>query len=257
MHVTDGITASIVSHGQMRLANALIEDIVRHCGQHLKRLIVTVNVPEADPVRAEGAPFELVVLRNERPLGFGANHNRAFAHCDTTFFAVLNPDLHLADDALGRMLAARQPGDGVLAPVILNTDGTSADAARRVPTPLRLALRRLQRRPHAADPDFDWLAGMCLVLDSEAFGSIGGFDARYHLYCEDVDLCLRMQLAGWRLHRVAGARLTHDARRHSHRSARYLWWHVQSLLRLWTSRVLWSYLARRRQLRLLRRADPG
>jgi hypothetical protein len=96
--------------------------------------------------------------------------------------------------------------------------------------------------------DYDWLAGMCLVMNSEAFGSVGGFDERYFLYCEDTDLCLRLQLAGWRLRHVPNVRVVHDARRASHRALRPFLWHVTSLLRLWTSSPYWSYLRRRHRL---------
>jgi N-acetylglucosaminyl-diphospho-decaprenol L-rhamnosyltransferase len=246
-----GLTVSVVSHGQMPLVNSLVADLILHAAPQLKRLIVTLNVPESGQIRAEGAPFEVVVRRNEHPLGFGANHNRAFQHCETEWFAVLNPDLRLTDDALGLLLSAREAGDGLIAPVILNADGTPADSARRVPTPVSLARRRLRRRAHGPDDDFDWLAGMCLVLSSEAFRSLGGFDERYFMYCEDIDLSLKMRLAGWLLHRVAAARVVHDARRDSHRSATHLQWHVASLIRFWTSAVFWSYLRRRRELAAL------
>jgi GT2 family glycosyltransferase len=252
------LTASVVSHGQVELVNTLIADLVRCTCPQLKRLVVTLNVPEAGSVRADGAPFEVLVLRNDVALGFGANHNRAFGHCNTAWFAVLNPDLRLPDHALEAVLAAAEPGDGLLAPLILNADASLADSARRLPTPLQIVARRLRSGAGGPDPDFDWLAGMCLLLNSDAFRSLGGFDQRYFMYCEDVDLCLRMQLAGWRLHQVTDVRLVHDARRDSHRSVRYLSWHVASLLRLWTSRAFWSYLFRsgkRGRLRKTRRAS--
>jgi len=116
------LTASVVSHGQMRLVNTLIADLIRHAGPPLKRLVVTLNVPQAEVLRADGAPFEVITLRNDRALGFGANHNRAFRHCNTDWFVVLNPDLRLSDDALGSLLAACEPQDG---------PGRPADSERR------------------------------------------------------------------------------------------------------------------------------
>jgi hypothetical protein len=251
-----GLTASVVSHQQATLVNLLIADLVRYADPQLKRLVVTLNVPEPEAIRAESAPFEVVVLRNDRPLGFGANHNRAFGHCRTAWFAVLNPDIRLSPNTLGMLLATRQAKDGLIAPQILNVDGSPADSARRLPTPLQVAKRRLMRRG-SRDPNFEWLAGMCLVLNSETFRSLGGFDQQYFMYCEDTDLCLRMQLAGWCLRYVPSVRLVHDARRASHRSLRHLLWHVASLLRLWTSAPFWSYLRRRRQLVTQRQTGPG
>jgi N-acetylglucosaminyl-diphospho-decaprenol L-rhamnosyltransferase len=252
----DHITASVVSHGQMALVNLLIDDLVRHPAPQLRRLVVTLNLPEAAPERAHDAPFEILLIRNERPRGFGANHNQAFEHCGTGWFAVLNPDLRFSSDALGELLAAA-PGAGLLSPKIVDANGNAADAARRLPTPWRVAARRLRRVRAGPDDDFDWLAGMCLLMDARAFRSISGFDERFFMYCEDTDLCLRMQLAGWRLRWIRRIRVVHDARRESRRSLRYLGWHVASLLHLWTSRVFWTYLFRRRRLDPMRQAEPG
>jgi N-acetylglucosaminyl-diphospho-decaprenol L-rhamnosyltransferase len=252
-----GLTASIVSHGQMGLANKLIGDLIRYSGPQLRRLVVTLNVPEPEPVRAEGASFEVVVLRNNHPHGFGANHNNAFRHCNTEWFAVLNPDIRLSSDALGLLVAAGDPHDGLIAPQILNADGGVADAARRLPTPLQIAARRMMRRQQGPAADFEWVAGMCFLLSSEAFRSLGGFNERYFMYCEDTDLCLRLQLAGWSLRRVPDVRVAHDARRASRHSLRYLLWHVASLTRLWTSAPYWSYLRARERFAALRQTGPG
>ena len=256
MRLTDGIsagiTASVVSHGQIELVNALIGDLIRYASAPLRRLVVTLNVPEPAPAGCGPAPFEIRIVRNERPLGFGANHNRAFLHCDTPWFAVLNPDLRFQSDALGLLLASSEPGDGLLAPLVLNADGTAADAARRLPTPAGVLRRRLRPRSNRPDPDFDWLAGMCLLVNAEAFRSLGGFDERFFMYCEDTDLSLRMQLAGWRLRQVPGVSLVHDARRQSRRSGRHLRWHVASMLRLWASPVFRHYARQRDELGPLR-----
>jgi N-acetylglucosaminyl-diphospho-decaprenol L-rhamnosyltransferase len=241
----------------MQLANLLIRDLIQHASAKLSRLVLTQNIPEPEPVNTDGASFEVIVLRNSRPLGFGANHNRAFRHCNTGWFAVLNPDLRLSYDALGQMLQAGTPRDGLIAPLILNADGSAADSTRRLPTPLQVMKRRLFRQRRDPDPDFEWLAGMCLLINSEAFRSVGGFDQRFFMYCEDVDLSLRMQLAGWCLRHVPGIHLTHDARRASHRSLRHLLWHVASLMRLWTSATYWSYLPARHRLGALRQTGAA
>jgi len=255
MSVQSQITASVVSHGQAPLVNTLIEDLIRHPSPHLRRLIVTINVPEAEALRTDTAPFEILVVRNESAHGFGANHNRAFQHCETAWFAVLNPDLRLGGDALGALLQASAPSVGLLSPMILDADGDPADAARRLPTPWRVAARRLRREPQGPDADFDWLAGMCLLANAQAFRALGGFDERFFMYCEDTDLCLRMMQAGWALRWVKRIQVVHDARRQSRRSLRYLSWHIESMLHLWFSRSFWTYLIRRQHFRPLRQVE--
>jgi N-acetylglucosaminyl-diphospho-decaprenol L-rhamnosyltransferase len=242
------ITASIVSHGHGDLVDRLIGDLVRCASPGLTHLVLTLNLPEPEPPCLAAAPFQVHVRRNTAPLGFAANHNRAFAACTTPWFAILNPDLRLDTDVFSSMVDAAGPRDALLAPRVVEVDGTFADAIRRLPTPWQLMIRLLGRREPAPLAQADWLAGMCLLARSEAFAAVGGFDQRYRLYCEDVDLCLRLRLAGWRMRLVPEAVVEHAAQRASRRSLRHLHWHVSSLLRLWTSTAFWRYLAARKEM---------
>jgi GT2 family glycosyltransferase len=76
------------------------------------------------------------------------------------------------------------------------------------------------------------------------FAALGGFDERYFMYYEDVDLCARVREAGLDVRLDPAARAVHAAQRDSHRRPRYLAWHLRSMLRFWTSAAYAS--ARRR-----------
>jgi GT2 family glycosyltransferase len=86
--------------------------------------------------------------------------------------------------------------------------------------------------------------GFFLLLRAEAFQAVRGFDENYFMYCEDVDLSIRLQLAGWRLAQ-GDATVTHVNHAASHRNLRHLAWHVSSLLRLWRSPVYAQVLRRK------------
>lgn len=77
----------------------------------------------------------------------------------------------------------------------------------------------------------DWIAGMFLLFRSEAFRSVHGFDERYFLYYEDVDLCRRLRRRGDRVVYVPDAEVVHDARRASHRDLAQMRHHVASIVR--------------------------
>jgi hypothetical protein len=250
------VTASIVSHGQGELVDYLIGDLIRSCASRVARLVVTLNVPEREPRALAHAPFEIIVLRNAAPLGFGANHNQAFRHCETPWFAILNPDLRADADFIGVLIAAAHPDDALLSPLILDAEGRKADAVRPLVTPWQMMRRALGERRRATTEAADWLAGMCLLARADAFRTVGGFDLRYFMYCEDVDLSLRMQIAGWRLAVVEDARVVHSARRASRQSARHFRWHVASLLHLWMSRTYWRYQRCRAALQRVRGLVP-
>ncbi len=236
--VRDGLVVSVVSHGHGDLVRALLRDLARHCAGSVARVVLTLNLP-GEPAPAEAAegaawPFALELRRNARPLGFGANHNRALAGGAEPFVCILNPDVRLlpgADPLAALVAAARRPGVGCAYPVQLDGAGRVQDSERALPTPAALWRRRVLGR---AEARVDWVNAACLVLPRAVWEAVGGFDERYHMYCEDVDLSLRLRLAGWALAR-APVPIEHAAQRASRKGLRPLVWHLRSLWRLWRS----------------------
>lgn len=248
-------TLSVVSHGQGALVQALLSDLANLAPPLLAQVIVTRNIPEA-PIRPPSDfPVPLRFIDNPHPKGFGANHNAAFSLARSGWFAVVNPDIRLPSDPFPALSQAGQGGIGLVAPQVIEVDGRTADSARALPTPLALLRRHLGVAQDAAPPA--WFAGMFVVVRREAFEAVGGFDDRYHLYCEDVDLCARLRLGGWLLRQAPEARVIHDARRASRRSLRHLAWHLESLARLWTSDAWRRYRALLERERRARRQQPA
>jgi N-acetylglucosaminyl-diphospho-decaprenol L-rhamnosyltransferase len=237
------LTLSVVSHRQAALVEALLGDIGLRVRTPL-RVIVTVNVPETLPFRGGDFTFPLEILHNAAPKGFGANHNAAFKHCRDSHFCILNPDVSLPDDPFPPLLEAlaRDSKLGLVAPLIVDPNGVVEPSSRPFPTPafiLRKALFGPPHQPHypiAQEPvSPDWVAGMFMLLPARVFAALGGFDERYFMYYEDVDLCARVREAGLDVRLDPAARAVHAARRDSHRRPRYLAWHLRSMLRFWMS----------------------
>ena len=234
---------SIVSHRQGELVGRLLRDL-KHVSPPLEaEIVVTLNVDEAAPDPKEhGLPVRLI--RNRSPRGFAANHNAAFRSARSRWFCVLNPDLRLAANPFPLLLSLLSiPGHALVAPAVVNASGMIEDSARKMPTPRSILWKALTGR---APIDYelrdelvypDWVAGMFMLFDSGAFAENRGFDERYFLYYEDVDLCCRLRLSGRRIVLDPRVRVVHDARRASHRDLRYLRWHLSSMLRFFNSPI--------------------
>jgi GT2 family glycosyltransferase len=231
------VTVSIVSHGQWHLAAPLLDQLERLCGEWIARVVLTRNLPEELPVSLPMGD-RLTRIDNPSPRGFGANHNAAFAHCESPWFLVLNPDIRLHADPFADLLGQASSRTGLVAPRVREPGKPAPEFHRRLPTPLELWRRRLPGHRPPTQPA--WVPGMFMLLRREAYQALGGFDARYHMYCEDVDLCARLQLAGWELHAADDIVVGHDAQRASNRALKPLVWHVTSLLRLWTTPAFWQ-----------------
>ena len=243
MSSSKSITVSIVSHGQQALVLPLLEQLDRLCAQSVAKVVLTMNLPEHDLLvdRAFCIPIERIA--NERPRGFGANHNAAFERCHTDWFLVLNPDIRLDMDVLAALLALAHADSGMLAPRIMEPGKALPEPHRAMLTPSEILQRN--RPGYLAPSRPAWVPGMFMLFRALAFTQIRGFDARYFMYGEDFDICARLQLAGWQMHVVEHLRVRHEAQRASRRQLRHLSWHFRSLIKVWCSSAFWRY----RQLR--------
>ncbi len=236
------VTVSIVSHGQLQLVLPLIEQLSLHSGFVIDKVLLTLNLPESESAVSCDAKFPISTIRNAQPKGFGANHNYAFQYCSTPWFLVLNPDIRLHSDVLTALLAVADTRSAVLAPRIFEPGKKSPEAHRKLITPLEIIDRK---RPAYLPPSKpEWIPGLFMLLRQAAYLQVQGFDSkRFFMYGEDFDISARMVLAGWNLQIVEDVVATHEAQRASHAKAGHLYWHVKSLLKIWSSPVFWRYRA--------------
>lgn len=240
---------SIVSHHQGDLVFKLLQDLERLCPSMDFKVIVTENIPEPLSFSKNDFDFKLKIIENPFPKGFAANHNAAFRSDRSEFFGVLNPDLRLVQNPFVLLLPHLTDSRiGLIAPKILDGMNIVEDSARLLPTPFRL-LKRYWRGKRERRSDYtmgdlvfspDWVAGIFLLFPSRVFGELNGFNERYFIYFEDVDLCSRLRLAGYKIILDPRVPVVHNARRTSHKNLRYLKWHIASGLRFFSSRVFWT-----------------
>jgi hypothetical protein len=230
-------TVSVVSHGQNALVNGLLADLAGLCPQPMD-IILTENIADPVPLLPPPGPHRFTVLANDQPKGFGANHNAAFTRCGSDVFFVVNPDIRLREDPFPT-LEARLDRKGACAagPLVRNVKGEIEDSARRFPTVSRLAAKLVHG---SAGPDYpidqgplevDWLAGMFIGFRRDAYAQVRGFDERYFLYYEDVDICRRLHSHGCKVVYDTTVSVIHQARRASRRDPRLMRIHAASALR--------------------------
>jgi N-acetylglucosaminyl-diphospho-decaprenol L-rhamnosyltransferase len=236
------VTVSIVSHRHWDTVRPLLQQLSMWCAPWIDRVILTLNLPEDVQLDAD-LEFPVEVLHNARPRGYGANHNTAFTRHATEWFLVMNPDVRLQHDVIGALIARAAADAGLLAPRVQEPGRTEPEPFRTLVTPAELVRRRIRRHVPPAYPS--WIAGMFMLFRSAAYRDLRGFDERFYMYCEDVDLCVRLQLAGWKMQVATDTVVLHHANRQSHSSLPALLWHLSSFMKLWTSHTFWEY--RRRQ----------
>lgn len=242
---------SVVSHGHGAAVRALLAGLAGQLDPARHEVLVTLNRSEADADLESAWPGPYRLIRNPRPQGFAANHNAALRQARGRWLAAIDPDLQFQGNPFPRLAQAlADPHAGIVATRVLDERGEVADHARLRPSVLRLLRRHVADEELAYDEtlerelDVDWVAGLFMAMRRDTFDRLGGFDTRYHMYCEDVDLCLRAWNAGLAVRVVPASWIVHPARRQSLRRAQHFFWHVRSLARLWTSTAYQTFQPR-------------
>ncbi len=232
-------TISVVSHEHGDDIPNLLADLTAFGSQSICEVVVTLNVPEAELsewIEAHDWPFRVSLIHNLSPMGYGANHNQAFGKCKSPYFCVVNPDIRLTRDPFPRLIEALNFSDvGCAYPLQSDGHGRPTDYARAVPTPLTLARRYFVPSSRKKPQPHHWINGAFMLFKSTTFSLIDGFDANYFMYCEDVEICLRLYLKGLRILPVEQAVVLHAAQHASRRHFKHFKWHISSLWRLWHS----------------------
>ena len=214
------VSAVVVSHGHPAELARSLPTLVPQVDETL----VIANLPGS----VRDLPAGVRVLDNARPLTFAANVNLGIASTVGEYVLVSNPDALAEPDAVNRLVdfAAEHPRCGIAGPQMRWPDGAWQPSRRRFPTVRgtivrRTPLRRLrppyetQREHYALDErqtmpvQADWMLGAFLLMRRAMLDEIGGWDAGYRHYCEDIDLCYRAAQAGWERWYVPDAVVTH------------------------------------------------
>lgn len=172
---------------------------------------------------AAAALGEARVVRRAANGGFAAGVNEVLRGFEGRWLAVINPDLVVPRGGLDSLVDALAafPGAGLVGPRVLDPAGRPEATTGWFPTLERerahawyldhLLGREGRRRhlPPSGGP-VDWLSGCAWLVSGDAIRDVGPLDEEYFLYFEDVDYCLRLQKAGWRVVAATGVTMVHD-----------------------------------------------
>ena len=221
------VSAVIVSFEAREELLRCLQALERHAGLAWEAIVVD-NASSDGSAEAARAAFPAVqVVDAGANLGFARASNLGLARARAPFVLLLNPDAELQPGclpALASLLEAR-PELALVGPRTLGGDRTPQVSFGEGLTPwLELRQRRLvaglrARRPLALrlaaaaarqECEPGWISAACALARRSALEAVGGFDEGFFLYEEDVDLCLRLRLAGWRLLFTPEAEVVHQ-----------------------------------------------
>ncbi len=192
----------------------------------------------------------VVYIFTGKNLGFGAGHNVAIASAKgiSEFHLVLNADVEFKGNILDQIYVYMKEHEeiGLLAPKIFNPDGTLQYSAKLLPTPANLIIRRfvpIKAIQEAMDYtyemkafDFDriievpYVMGCFMFINSRVFEKVQGFDERFFMYPEDIDLTRRIH-EHYKTIYYPHVTIVHKHGKGSYKSRKLLYYHVSSMIR--------------------------
>lgn len=227
---TNAVRAIVVTYNTRDLALDLLADLRRELVALPGSQIVVLDNASADgtPDAIEAAFPDVGVRRSPTNVGFGAAVNLAAADASSRWLLLVNPDARIDEGAVARLVraATADPGHGLYGGRFVDVArGTNEDSVAVLPTIANLlafatgaapVLRRLgyrspPRRKANSDRvvEVDALPGTFLLAETEAWRAVSGFDERYFMYSEDLDLCVRVAATGRRPLYVPQASIRH------------------------------------------------
>jgi GT2 family glycosyltransferase len=231
------VTAIVVTHDSADVLDACLGSL-RAAEEGIGLTIVVSDSGSREPPEETCTHYGAALIAGPNE-GFGAAVNRSLGHeavARASWLLVCNPDTEIAGGSLAAFItrAAELPRCAVAGPRLVDEEGALICSIGREPTPADYwrsarttwADWQWDESVYAGESPADWLAGCFLLLRADAFRAVGGFDERFFLYSEEVDLCTRLRRLGWQVAYLPSLTVLHRLTRRStdpHLSRMLVW----------------------------------
>jgi len=227
--MTPKISAIVVNYNAGVLLRNCVDSLL-DCPLEVE-VIVVDNSSQDSSLNALLGLDRVKVIRNTKNRGFAAACNQGIVLAKADKLLFLNPDCSFIPGTLQELLTYlhEDPKAGMAGGLLLNIDGTEQGGGRRaVPTPWRSFVRafglsrfshrwpklffdfHLHKQPLPDSPiEVEAISGACMLVKREVLAQVGTWDEEYFLHCEDLDWCMRIRQAGWKVLFVPTAQITH------------------------------------------------
>ncbi|MEK9166046.1 MAG: glycosyltransferase family 2 protein [Patescibacteria group bacterium] len=256
------LTISIVNYNTKDLVKQCVKNIINSNISLDYEIIIADNNSSdgsselfSKEILPHSKRVKLIKFRDNR--GFGAGHNLSLQKSNAKYALIINPDIVTLNNAISSLykFMEKEPKCGIAGPKLIYPDLTVQPSCHTWPkfitplyrrTPLSRTAWGLKKTKHYDMIDYDhkelkkvdWLVGACLMIRKTVWDKIQGFDERYFLYCEDIDICRKCWNAKFEVWYIPEAKMIHY---HKRLSAQKKWWqfmfnkssrtHIQSHLK--------------------------
>ena len=230
------VAVVLVSHDSAAELPATLGAVLEQLGPQDELVVVDNASSDASAAVARSAAPAARVLETGVNGGFAAGCHAGASATSAPLLLFLNPDAVVAAGCLDalRACASAEPGWGAWQALVTMDGGREVNTAGNLVHVLGFGWAGDLGRPVSSVPDrrrvVGFASGAALVVRREAWEGLGGFDERYFMYGEDLDLSLRLRLAGWEVGVEPAARADHS---YAFTKGDYKWFYLERN-RWWT-----------------------
>ena len=240
------LSVSIVAYNDEEDVKNAVESILRWTPDFISMTIYIVdNSTKENTLKELEKKSNVVYISTGKNLGFGGGHNVIIDKLDSKYHAIVNPDILLKEDAFSKIVSFMDETNcGMCVPRITDEEGNLLKVYRREVTVFDMFIRMFikgglkKRRAYHTMQDMDYskpfnvpfAQGSFLVIKTDLFKKLKGFDERFFLYMEDADLCKRVNNVSNLLY-FPGTSVIHKWEKGSHKNLALFKLHVSSMVK--------------------------
>jgi N-acetylglucosaminyl-diphospho-decaprenol L-rhamnosyltransferase len=216
----------VVNYNTSHLLTELFASIARATqGLSLQLIVVDNASTDASVAYLKKTLYPVELVFNSKNVGFGRANNQALPLVRGRYVLLLNTDAFVSEDTFTKTIAFmdEHPDCGVLGVRLVGRDGALQPSCRYRPTVANIFLNKtgLSRWfpsvravddmawSHDAVRECDWVPGCYYLIRREVLERVGLFDPRFFMYYEEVDHCIRVKQAGWKVYFYPFTKVVH------------------------------------------------
>ncbi|HEX2963133.1 MAG TPA: glycosyltransferase [Ignavibacteriales bacterium] len=224
------LSVIIVNFNVKEFLQNLLGSIQKSTGNISTEVIVIDNASDDGSVEILREKFPWVkLIASEKNLGFGRANNLGLEISQGKYILLINPDTIVQEDTFQKLISffEKTPDAGLAGCKVLNSDGTLQLACRRgfpgpwtsftkvtglsklFPKSRLFARYNMTYLDENETYEVDAISGAFMMLKREVYEKVGGFDCQFFMYGEDLDLCYRIQKAGYKVYYVHDTQIIH------------------------------------------------
>ena len=246
------ITASIVVYKEnFKVLENAIDSFL---GSPLSKKLYIIDNSPSNEFKNKIQNDSVEYIYSNKNIGFGKGHNSILHKLtsENKYHLILNPDVRFHPEILEKLVLKMESNESfsMIAPRVLNSNNELLHTARRYPSLFELIFRFLgifkkftirgeyknQNHKKSFSPDF--VQGSFMLFKTEDLLRLEGFDERYFMYMEDVDICRKIDLSGKRKLYFPATEIIHTHRKGSSKEFRLFFIHISSIIKYF---IKWGF----------------